>query len=231
MHDTAMIAGAAFFETYGSRPGLEIVEIGAMDVGNGALRSAAPAHAARYLGLDMAAGPSVDLVLTDPHSFPLPDASTDLVVSSSCMEHDDMFWLTFLEMARITRPGGHIYINTPSNGVVHRYPMDCWRFYPDSGRGLANWANRQGLPVLLLEAMTLRRKRVFWNDCVLVFRREPGPDPALPARTLADRFPDALNVYQHGQEGLRNAAEPTEDMMIIRMLTQRLRALMQGAKP
>jgi hypothetical protein len=146
------------------------------------------------------------------------------------MEHDDMFWVTFLEMARITRPGGHIYINTPSNGVVHRYPMDCWRFYPDSGRALANWAKRQGMPVLLLEAMTLRRRQVFWNDCVLVFRREPGPDQALPERTLAASFPDALNIYQHARETLGNPSEATEDMAIIRQLSQRLRAVIQAVK-
>jgi SAM-dependent methyltransferase len=223
MHDTALAAGAAFFETYATRPGLAIVEVGARDVGVGALRAAAPAHAARYIGLDLEAGPNVDLVLSDPHSFPLEDGSADLVLSSSCMEHDGMFWLTFLEMARITRPGGHIYINTPSNGAVHRYPRDCWRFYPDSGLALEAWGRRQGLPVLLLEAMTLRRRRDIWNDCVLVFRREPGPLPALPARPLADRFPDAMNVRLHGQEGLRNATPFTEDMSIIGQLAARLR--------
>lgn len=224
MHDTALAAGAAFFHTYATRPGLEIVEVGARDVGVGALRSAAPAHAGRYIGLDLEAGPNVDLVLPDPHSFPLPDQAADLVLSSSCMEHDGMFWLTFLEMARITRPGGHIYINTPSNGAVHRYPQDCWRFYPDSGLALEAWARRQGLPVLLLEAMTLRRRRDIWNDCVLVFRREPGPDPALPAKTLADRFPDAMNVRLHGQDALRNPTPLTEDMSIIRRLVARLRS-------
>ncbi len=228
MHDTALAAGAAFFETYGTKPGVEIVEVGARDVGVGALRKAAPAHAGRYIGLDLEAGPNVDLVLEDPHSFPLADASVDLVVSSSCMEHDGMFWLTFLEMVRILRPGGVLYVNAPSNGVVHRYPVDCWRFYPDSGAALAKWAARQGMPVLLLEAMTLRRQRDIWNDCVMVFRREPVHEPALPARPLAARFPDAMNVRMHGDTALRNPSQLTEDMAIIRALRQRMAASAKG---
>ncbi len=225
MHDTALAAGRAFFATYGARPGLEIVEVGARDVGVGALRRAAPADAARYIGLDLEAGPNVDLVLDDPHRFPLPDGAADLVVSSSCMEHDALFWLTFLEMARITRPGGYIYVNAPSNGAVHRYPVDCWRFYPDSGLALEKWAAREGRPVLLLEAMTLRRQRDIWNDCVLVFRREPAPEAAAPPRRMADLFPDAMNVRLHGEAALRNPQAFTEDMSIIRRLVARLKSL------
>jgi SAM-dependent methyltransferase len=226
MHDTALSAGQAFFAAYGTTPGITIVEVGARDVGVGALRKAAPATAGRYIGLDLEPGPNVDLVLDDPHRFPLPDGAADLVVSSSCMEHDGMFWLTFLEMARITRPGGHIYVNAPSNGAVHRYPVDCWRFYPDSGQALEKWAAREGKPVLLLEAMTLRRRRDIWNDCVMVFRREPGPEPALPARPLADAFPDAMNVRLHGRAELRNPQMLTEDMAIIRQLVARLKGML-----
>lgn len=230
MHDTALAAGKAFFASYGGAPGLNIVEVGARDVGVGALRRIAPANAAAYVGLDLEAGPNVDLVLPDPHSFPLPDGAADLVLSSSCMEHDSMFWLTFLEMARIVRPGGHIYVNTPSNGAVHRYPLDCWRFYPDSGIALESWARRQGLPVLLLEALTLRRHRDIWNDCVLIFRREPFDGPALPSTPFADHFPNALNVRLHGQEALRNPTALTEDLAIIRNLSQRLAGDAPAAK-
>ncbi|MGG5818879.1 class I SAM-dependent methyltransferase [Falsiroseomonas sp. HW251] len=226
MHDTALAAGTIFFERYGTAPGITIVEVGARDVGVGALRQAAPSTAARYIGLDLEAGPNVDLVLDDPHRFPLADGAADLVVSSSCMEHDALFWLTFLEMARITRPGGHIYVNAPSNGAVHRYPLDCWRFYPDSGRALQTWSERQGLPVLLLEAMLLPRRRDIWNDCVMVFRREPGPERALPQSPLADAFPDATNVLLHGAAAPRNPQAYTEDMAIIRDLARRLRQLM-----
>lgn len=87
-----------------------------------------------YLCVDLGAGPGVDLVLSDPHQLPLAEQSFDMVVSTSCLEHDPMFWLTFLEMCRILRHGGYIYINGP----YHGYPYDHWRFYPDSGMALAN---------------------------------------------------------------------------------------------
>lgn len=35
-------------------------------------------------------------------------------------------------MARILEPGGTMLVVAPSAGIVHRYPFDCWRYYPDS---------------------------------------------------------------------------------------------------
>ncbi|MFL5257242.1 MAG: methyltransferase domain-containing protein, partial [Rhodopila sp.] len=85
---------------------------------------------------------------------PLPLASgvADAVVTSSAFEHDVCFWDTFLELVRILRPGGLLYVNVPSNGAFHRYPLDCWRFYPDAGVALARWACRRGLQIALVES-------------------------------------------------------------------------------
>jgi hypothetical protein len=52
-------------------------------------------------------------------------------------------------MCRIVRPGGLIFLLAPSRGPEHRYPVDCWRFYPDGFRALAKWAG-----VHLLEVST-----------------------------------------------------------------------------
>lgn len=139
MHPTAMDNGRRFFATYldASAPAL-ILDIGSQDI-NGSLRQAAPAGA-RYVGLDFAAGRGVDRVLDDPYRLPFDDGVADAVVSSSCFEHVDMFWLTFNEILRVLRPGGLFYLNAPSNGAFHRYPVDCWRFYPDAGDALVRWA-------------------------------------------------------------------------------------------
>ena len=32
-------------------------------------------------------------------------------------------------------------IVAPSAGKIHRYPFDCWRFYPDAGLALASYAH------------------------------------------------------------------------------------------
>jgi len=169
MHDTALEFGRAFFETY--LPGGEgtILEVGALDV-NGSLRALAPRRAT-YLGVDMVAGTGVDRVLDDPHVLPFPDQAFDAVVATSCFEHDPMFWVTFLEMVRVTRLHGYIYINSPSNGWFHQHPRDNWRFYPDAGLSLRDWARREGFDVALVESFIGRRRRNTWNDCVMVFHR------------------------------------------------------------
>src|SRR5580658_1953172 len=153
MHDTAFAIGRKFFELYGGADGL-VVEIGAQDV-NGSLKDALPAGLA-YVGLDMSAGRNVDVVATG-HRTPLADAVADLVVSSSALEHDPIFWLTFAELCRITKPGGYIYLSAPSNGYVHRHPLDCWRFYPDAAQGLAEWGRLQGMDVTVVETFTAER--------------------------------------------------------------------------
>jgi hypothetical protein len=63
-----------------------------------------------------------------------------------------MFWEVFLEVMRILKPTGIFYLNAPSTGSFHRYPVDCWRFYPDSGRAMIAWSKRNGGNAALLES-------------------------------------------------------------------------------
>ncbi len=128
MHDTAYEIGRQFFETYFGQQTCLILEVGSQNV-NGTLRDCAP-PGSTYVGVDMTAGEGVDIVLTDPHVLPFAEEYFDATLASSCLEHDQMFWVTFLEMLRVTRTGGYLYLNTPSNGAYHSYPYDNWRFYP-----------------------------------------------------------------------------------------------------
>lgn len=193
MHQTAMEFGRLFFQTYVVQTAPpKIVEIGSCDV-NGSLRSLAPAGS-EYIGLDCQAGPGVDLVLDDPYAFPITTASQDFVLSSSCFEHADMFWLLFLEAMRILKPEGILYLNAPSNGDFHRYPTDSWRFYPDAGRALAAWGRRSGFKTHLLESLIGPRPMDgAFNDFVAVFIRDGD---------FVDRFPlrmmSSLKVYGNG---------------------------------
>ncbi|MVS97914.1 class I SAM-dependent methyltransferase [Devosia marina] len=198
MHDTALLSGAKFFEAYAKdmqKPGLRILDLGAMDV-NGSLRSAAPAGA-EYVGIDMAAGPGVDIVYDPAQGFPAEVSGFDVCVSTSTFEHDDFFWQTFLEVCSALNEGGLFYINAPSNGPYHAYPGDSWRFYPDSGLSLAKWARRMGQQVTLLESGVLRRDSDVWNDFVAVFRKGTPLSGASENRLL-DLFPDAMNL-RHGE--------------------------------
>ena len=132
MNDTAFAIGSKFLELYAGGPSKVVVELGAYAV-NGSLRASCPPNAC-YIGLDLEHGPSVDVVVKAREPLPIRTGFADVVISSSQMEHDPLFWQSFLELVRITKPGGAIYMSAPSNGFYHTYPADCWRFYPDAGR-------------------------------------------------------------------------------------------------
>lgn len=209
MHPSALQNARLFFETYLSRgAGERVVEIGAQNV-NGSIRDVAP-RAVSYLGVDFVPGNGVDVVLADPYVLPFPDASVDVCVSSSVFEHAEMFWLLFLEILRVLKPGGLFYLNAPSNGVFHRYPVDCWRFYPDSGKALVKWAERSGVSVAMLESYTSLQDRDVWNDFVAVFVKDAATAGRHPRRIL-DRKTDVLNGQRLGVDGFVNYQARTED--------------------
>lgn len=224
MHDTAFEFGRAFFETYLPTNHSIILDVDSQDI-NGSLRVCAPVGST-YIGIDMAAGKNVDIVLADPHIFPLPDQHFDAVVATSCFEHDPMFWLTFLEIVRVTRRGGYIYISAPANGWYHQHPRDNWRFYPDAGLSLRDWARREGFDVELVESFTGRRKLDIWNDFVMVF----GHGTSTAARGyISDRFPDVMNLRRGNVEvSVANHTRGTEDQQIIQKLTRDVRQRDRG---
>ncbi len=192
MHATAMSNGKLFFDTYLPTGGPAVVaDIGAQDV-NGSLKSVCP-PSAQYVGLDFVAGKGVDVIMKDPYVLPLESNSVDVIVSSSCFEHSEMFWVLFLEIMRVLKPDGLFYLNVPSNGPFHQYPVDCWRFYPDSGRALVTWAKRNGVPASLLESYTSAQSGDVWNDFVAVFVKDGA---------CADRHPKRI---VHGLRRFRNA--------------------------
>jgi SAM-dependent methyltransferase len=229
MHDTAMEFGRLFFDGYiGARSGLTIVDIGGRDV-NGSLRSVAPAGN-RYLAVDFTPGDGVDIVITDPYVLPFEDATVDVVVSSSCFEHAEFFWLLFNECLRVLRPEGLLYINAPSNGAFHRYPVDCWRFYPDSGIALQNWGRRSGYNCALLESFVGPRKQDIWNDFVAVFLKDESCI-ALHPRRLQDVVANLMNGRRHGSETIANPVEASQDQAAhakLLRLQQAFRHIVEG---
>lgn len=99
-----------------------------------------------YLGLDLTPGPNVDYVPQDPYKWDeLPDEVFDIIISGQAFEHIEFPWLTIMEMKKKVKKNGIICIIAPSRGPEHRYPVDCWRYYPDGFRALAKWAGLQVL--------------------------------------------------------------------------------------
>ncbi|KQZ81865.1 hypothetical protein ASD64_08890 [Mesorhizobium sp. Root157] len=96
-----------------------------------------PSPAYSYSGLDIEAGNNVDIVPANPFIWnEIKNNSFDICVSGQTFEHNPYFWITFAEIARVLTPGGMALIVAPGGGPVHRYPVDCWRFYPDSWAAL-----------------------------------------------------------------------------------------------
>lgn len=147
---------------------LEIADIGSYDV-NGSYRPLFKNPLWHYQGLDLAAGPNVDLVLTSPYRLPIGAESLDLVVSGQAFEHVEYFWLAWLEVVRALKPGGKAFLIAPSRGPEHRYPVDCWRFYPDAYRALARWSATDLIEVSTDWDPHPEEDSAAWGDTVGVF--------------------------------------------------------------
>jgi SAM-dependent methyltransferase len=218
MHKSALDTGRLFFEIYVQNPSV-IADIGSLDV-NGSLRQFAPAGS-DYIGFDFAEGKGVDRILNDPYSLPLDNNSVDAIVSSSCFEHSEFFWLSFLEMMRVLKPKGVLYMSAPSNSQFHRYPVDCWRFYPDSGRALQNWARRNGYDALLLESFTGFQDWELWNDFVAVFVKDERFASKYPDRII-NRYPHS-NALVAGHNEIINYQEwPQDQRSLVHAVKRRL---------
>ena len=146
MHRSSYDKMSAFRDAYLghlSATPLTILDVGsaAVSADHSGYRPLFSAAQWRYVGLDVQPGPNVDMVVSDPYRWSeLQDASVDVVISGQAFEHIEWPWLTIREIARVLRPNGIAAITAPSAGPVHRFPRDCWRYYPDGLPALAAYA-------------------------------------------------------------------------------------------
>lgn len=211
MHKSAFLAAMRFCETYLREPVSTVVEIGSQIVEEQLSLRLVFSPLDSYIGMDFVPGEGVDVVAEDPYALPFQDGIADVVVTSSCFEHAEFFWLSFIEICRIAKEDSLIYINAPSNGLFHRYPVDCWRFYPDSGMALQKWARRNGYDVTLLESFTLHQDEDVWNDFVAVFAKGKYASEDFEPRMISG-FADFTNGIVSGATNLLNATSLSEDM-------------------
>lgn len=225
MNPSALRDADKFFKTYvpyKNQANPRLVDIGSQDV-NGTIKQVCPKHI-EYVGVDFVPGKGVDIVLEDPYRFPFEDGSFDLVVSSSCFEHSEMFWLTFLEMLRISKDDGLIYINAPSNAAYHRYPVDCWRFYPDCGYALVNWGKRNGYKCDLLESYVADQgDDGLVNDFVAIIVKDKAQAKMYPER-IVNKYTDYHNGHSNlGSEILRLEWETEDHRNLLHMRVRTFR--------
>ena len=155
------------------------------------------------------------MVITDPYSLPFDSESVDVAVSSSCFEHSEFFWLLFNESLRILKPAGLLYINAPANGWYHRFPVDCWRFYPDSGVALQNWGKRSGYNCGLLESFIGMRKDELWNDFTAVFVKDEINSPDYVKR-IQDTSISFENGRRYESDDILNYNLQSQDQDLLR---------------
>ena len=154
---------------------------------------------------------NVDIVVNDPYKInELEKESIDIVVCTSVFEHVEFFWLAYLEILKLLKPKGIFYLNAPSNGNFHRWPNDCWRFYPDSGNALVKWGKYNKFKPICLESFTTKQiLECGWNDYVSVILKD---------KTFSNNFDSTIiseyNDYYNGidKEGkLSNYLHKSED--------------------
>lgn len=143
MHNSSMIEMNNLLKKYGSH-GL-CLDVGSMNI-NGTYKALVPLTYV-YLGLDLEPGPNVDLVSKKPYDWPSDNDMFDLIISGQCLEHveDTHKWIQ--EVYRICKPGGLVIIIAPHSFGEHKYPIDCWRIFPDAMRWLLKFAGFEILEV------------------------------------------------------------------------------------
>lgn len=150
MHQSSMDKMKVFRDVYLKdffKSPLKIFDLGSCDV-NGSYRNLFDNPLWKYVGMDLNDGKNVDIILDNPYHWGcVGTESVDVLISGQAFEHIEFFWITMLEISRILKAGGLCCIIAPSGGSEHRFPVDCWRFFPDGFKALAKFARMEILEV------------------------------------------------------------------------------------
>lgn len=175
MHQSSYEKMAYFVEKYLKiklNEELIILDLGSQDI-NGTYKSLFSSSTWKYIGLDVTKGKNVDIVISDAYSWKnIQSDFADVFVSGQTFEHIDYIWLTMSEIFRVLKPGGLCCIIAPSGGVEHKYPIDCWRIFPDGFKSLAKYAGLE-----IIEVFTQWENKNYpdgsdqWHDSVLICQK------------------------------------------------------------
>lgn len=122
-----------YLSSHFNRPGMRVLEIGSRNVTGTNLRSRF--SKAEYVGFDLYAGENVDVV-GDAHrltSYFSSEDRFDLIFSSAVFEHLYMPWIVAVEIQKMLKLGGHVFVETHFSFSSHERP---WNFFQFSDMGL-----------------------------------------------------------------------------------------------
>jgi SAM-dependent methyltransferase len=99
----------------------------------------------RWIGIDVAPGPGVDILIPANGAWPLESASYDAVLCTQVLEHLSNLELTLQEVVRVLKPGGRLIVSAPFIYNEHGALGDFRRFSAD---GLEHVIRARGFEVL-----------------------------------------------------------------------------------
>lgn len=116
-----------------NKPGYRVLELGSRNVTGTNLRN--KFSNADYVGFDFYSGENVDVV-GDAHklsSYFSKKEKFDLIFSSAVFEHLHMPWVAAIEIQKLLKVGGYVFIETHFSFSSHERP---WHFFQFSDMGL-----------------------------------------------------------------------------------------------
>ncbi len=173
MHDSSLRKMRNFLKQYLKRYD-KILDVGSAIV-NGddtSYRSLLMPDVATYMGLDIADGNNVDIVVENPYDWQeLVSDSFDMVISGQALEHSEYFWEVFKEMVRVLRPGGYMCVIVPKVQKMHRYPIDCWRRWTEGMKAVGKYAGIRCVSATADHIANYRKPDGEVFDCIGVFQK------------------------------------------------------------
>ena len=144
-------------------------------------------QAVDYIGTDFQDGLDVDVVV-DAHklSSAFGENRFDIVISCSTYEHFQYPWIVTIEICRVLKPGGVVFVQTHQTFPLHAHPHDYWRFSVDGLRAL--FSRQVGFQVITADHEF---------PCKIVSERDPNTETlpsflnaCLVAEKIAHPAPD-----------------------------------------
>lgn len=127
MHQSSLQLMGEFIQAYLTQ-GSTVLDIGASS-DYASYRELVEAKDCSYKSLDWE---KADYVVKGYDWACVPKASFDCVISGQAFEHDKYFWKTMANISQVMKPNALFMCIAPSKGGLHQYPVDCYRFYPDT---------------------------------------------------------------------------------------------------
>ena len=136
-HYPSKTASEVFRAKVNAMPNARILDIGGRDRSQRTYKEFFPN--AEYVVVDIVDGENVDVV-ADAHNLSsvFENSSFDIVFSTFVFEHLLMPWKVALEINKILRVGGSLWVQSHQTLGLHDFPWDYWRFSSESWASLFN---------------------------------------------------------------------------------------------